>query len=95
MEHQFPMLQGTDLYVIRVDSSTTRSVIVLYNDCEFCTDYKSQEDAPLLQANDALVVKNMIHLLPVSWSSEALISRSMISATYYMISNTNNPAYGT
>jgi hypothetical protein len=57
MEHQFPMLQGTSLYVIRVDSSTTRSVIVLYDGCEFRTAYESQEDAPLLQANDVLVVK--------------------------------------
>jgi hypothetical protein len=56
MEHQFPILQGTELYVIRVDSSTTRSVIVQYDGCEFRTDYESQKDAPLLQANDVLVV---------------------------------------
>ena len=57
MEHQFPMMQGTLLRVMSVDSSPMRSVTVLYEGCQFRTDYESQQDASLLQANDELVVK--------------------------------------
>ena len=57
MEHHFPIMQGTLLHVLRVDAAPMRSVTVLYEGCQFRTNYISPEDAALLQANDELVVK--------------------------------------
>jgi hypothetical protein len=57
MEHQFPIMPGILLHVLRVDAAPMRSVTVLYEGCQFRTDYESPQDAPLLHAHDELVVK--------------------------------------
>src|SRR6266446_4263584 len=86
MEHQFPIIQGTTLRVISVDSSTTPSVIVPYDGCQFRADYIiSPEDAPYLQANDVLVVKK--HCTPNGGISVERWVNQQTDAYRYMLYN--------